>query len=189
MGRVELCLSQAGQPAWDDARSNFEEVASAYLFADTEDQASLREFAAEAFAGLGLIALTDDRSPPDPESALESLTQAIDLQPASDRLALFLAMRARAHILLDDGMEQADCDAALRADPLITLCSAEALAEARGASITGEFLEFLPFTGVTTRVFGPLGVALVVAGACLLRFERRSVATERAGEGTSEASR
>jgi len=185
MGRVELCLSQAGQPAWDDARSNFEDVVSAYRFADTEDQESLREFAAEAFAGLGLIALTDDRSPPDPESALELLTRAIDLQPASDRLALFLAMRARAHILLDDGMEQADCDAALRADSLITLCSAEALAEARGASITGEFLEFLPFTGVETTVFGPLGVALVVAGAWLVRF----VARERAGEGTSEASR
>jgi len=185
LGRVELCLSQADEPAWDEARSNFEQVVDAHRFADTSDKVRLREFAAEAYAGLGLIDLTDSRLKPNPIRALDSFTRALELEPRPDRAAMFLAMRARAHLLLGDGLEQEDCGAAVAADPSIVFCSPEALAEVRAGALTAGFVEFLPFTGLATWMIVLIGFALVGGGTVIVLGQRSWLEKRSRLEGSS----
>ena len=71
IGRIQLCLSLAGEPRWDEARASFGEAVTAYAVAQSGEQRRLASLTAEAYAGIGLVVLRGPRTF-DPEVAEQS---------------------------------------------------------------------------------------------------------------------
>ncbi len=136
------------------AREPFEAVVDDYVSGEDDEQDRIADLAAEAYAGLGFIALGVDSAP---DKALDLFTRAIDLNPARDRRLVFLAARAGAYEQLG------------RTDEAATDC--EVVASVGSGSdcpllideLIEDLTEALPFTGFSSEL-----VDLAIAGMLLL---------------------
>jgi hypothetical protein len=170
LGRVQLCLLPSDPAAGVAARTELDQVVAAHAAADGPARARLVDAAAEAYAGLGYLALTEPA--PAYADALRDLDQAVELGVGA-RKDLFTTLRSFVKSRLGD--------------------TAAAAADCRGVSlkpcplpVADRFLRGftepipLPATGSPgTAATSLLALALVVVGAVLVRCGRRRAAPGR----------
>jgi tetratricopeptide (TPR) repeat protein len=100
LGRVYLCLGHAGDRArWADAEGEFLRVTAEFEGGNTQ----VRNFAAESYANLGLIAFLTASAPeiePAYRRAAEQYHKAIELSRHHDRQAIFYLWLARIELRL-----------------------------------------------------------------------------------------
>ena len=93
IGRARLCLGLHDPASLAVASRELNEVITDFLKAPEDRQAQLADAAAEAYAGLGYLELTKPDGP-DFDTALTQIDRALELNPASERAAVFHALRA-----------------------------------------------------------------------------------------------
>lgn len=154
IGKVRLCLAQAGAPSpndvdqWQLARANFEAV----IALNGGGNARLKERAAESYANLGLIEI-GTADPTDPAAAyrraLDAYGRAIELSRRDVRIATFSAYAAWLHLALHDCRAAEDALRAADAARVVaggTACAPCATHDALRASV-GALVDAAPGQG------------------------------------------
>ncbi|HEX4982451.1 MAG TPA: hypothetical protein VFV63_12155, partial [Ilumatobacteraceae bacterium] len=168
IGRVRLCLGLHDPASLTVARRELDDVVTDYLEAAPDRKAQLVDAAAEAYAGLSYLELTRADGP-DFDAALANVDRALDLGPASERAAVFRALRAFVNEGLSRSADAADDCAGLDSQQCPLRDTDDFL-----LAYTVPLATALAYTGSASGAELMIVAGLLVAiGAALTRLSRR----------------